>query len=84
VVTQKALTVAKQSGNPPQLWKTYQALGELYERQCAIEQARTAYTSALKMSEGVARQLQDLELKRVFLSAQPVQQIRERQQKMAG
>ena len=36
-VLQKALGLAKQINNPPQLWKTYHALGELYERQGATD-----------------------------------------------
>jgi len=62
----------------PQLWKTYQALGEMYERQGATAQARSAYASAIEVIEGVASRLQDQELKRVFLSARPVQEIQER------
>jgi tetratricopeptide (TPR) repeat protein len=83
-ILQKTLAVAKQIGNPPQLWKTYQALGQVYERQGTPDRARSAYASALEVIEGVASRLQDQELKRVFLSAQPVQEIRERQQKMTG
>jgi tetratricopeptide (TPR) repeat protein len=77
---QKALAVAKQIGNPPQLWKTYQALGAVYERQGVPDQARSTYTSALAVIEGVASQLQDQELKRIFLSARPVREIKERRQ----
>jgi tetratricopeptide (TPR) repeat protein len=32
----RALTVAQEIGNPPQLWKTYQALGALYEWQADL------------------------------------------------
>jgi tetratricopeptide (TPR) repeat protein len=77
-VLQKALALAKEVGNPPQLWKTYQALGVLYERQGKSDQARSAYTSAIEVIEGVASRLQDQEIKRVFLSARPVQEIQER------
>lgn len=73
---QKALSLAKEVGNPPQLWKTYQALGELYEKQGATDQARLAYTSALEVIEGVASRLQDQEIKHIFLSARPVQELR--------
>jgi class 3 adenylate cyclase/tetratricopeptide (TPR) repeat protein len=79
-VLQKAITLAKEIGNPPQLWKTYQALGQMYERQGATEQARSAYANAIEAIEGVASQLQDQELKRIFLSARPVQKILERRQ----
>jgi tetratricopeptide (TPR) repeat protein len=77
-VLQKALALARQIGNPPQLWKTYQALGELYERQGTTEQARSAYASAIEVIEGVASRLQDQELKQTFLAAKPVQELRER------
>jgi tetratricopeptide (TPR) repeat protein len=73
---QKALGIATEIGNPPQLWKTYQALGKLYERKGEAEQAQSAYTSAMQVIEDVASRLQDQELKHTFLSAQPVQAIR--------
>jgi tetratricopeptide (TPR) repeat protein len=75
-VLQKALTLAKEIGNPPQLWKTYQALGELYEKQSATDQARSAYASAIEMIEGVASQLQDQAIQETFLAARPVQELR--------
>jgi tetratricopeptide (TPR) repeat protein len=76
-VLQKVLALAQQTGNPPQLWKTYQALGELYERQGKPTQAQSAYSNAIEVIEGVASRLQDQELKQTFLSARPVQEIRE-------
>ena len=74
----RALTIAREIGNPPQLWKTYQALGALYEWQADLERARAAYQSALDVIDGVAERLQDQELQRTFLAARPVQEIRER------
>lgn len=74
----KALALAQEIGNPPQLWKTYQAFGELYERQGARTQARTAYASALEVIDRVASRLQDQEIKQAFLSARPVREIREK------
>jgi tetratricopeptide (TPR) repeat protein len=74
----KALTVALEIGNPPQLWKTYAALGELYERQGESDRMRSAYASALQGIEGVAERLNNQELKQTFLSAHPVQAIRAR------
>ncbi len=38
----RALDIAKEIDNPPQLWKTYQALGQLYEQKGELEQARSA------------------------------------------
>jgi tetratricopeptide (TPR) repeat protein len=74
----KALTVALEIGNPPQLWKTYAALGELHERQGESGRMRSAYTSALQGIEGVAERLNNQELKQTFLSAHPVRAIRAR------
>jgi class 3 adenylate cyclase/tetratricopeptide (TPR) repeat protein len=77
-VLQKVFALAKEIGNPPQLWKTYQALGELYEKQGATVQARSAYASATEVIDRVASQLQDQEIKQTFLSARQVQEIQER------
>jgi tetratricopeptide (TPR) repeat protein len=73
-----ALTIAREVGNPPQLWKTYQALGALYESQADLKRAQVVYQSAMDVIDGVAEQLQDQELQRIFLAARPVQEIRER------
>ena len=74
----RALKIALEVGNPPQLWKTYQALGALHESQADLERARAAYQSAIDVIDGVAERLQDQELQRTFLAARPVQAIRER------
>ncbi len=74
----RALTIAREIGNPPQLWKTYQALGALYERQADPAGARVAYRSAIEVIEGVAARLQNQELRRTFLQARPVQELRAR------
>jgi len=48
--------------------------------RCArrTKQAQAVHASAIEMIEGVASGLQDQELKQTFLSARPVQEIRER------
>jgi tetratricopeptide (TPR) repeat protein len=74
----RALTIAREIGNPPQLWKTYQALGALYEWQADHGGAGAAYRSALEVIEGVAARLQNQELRRTFLQARPVQELRAR------
>jgi tetratricopeptide (TPR) repeat protein len=74
----RALTIAREIGNPPQLWKTYQALGALYESQADLERARAVYQSAMEVIEGVAARLQNQELRRTFLRARPVQELRAR------
>jgi hypothetical protein len=73
--------LVKEIGNPPQLWKTCQALGELYEKQGATDQVRSAYASALEVIDGVADRLEDQEIKQTFLTAKPVQ---ERRSKVVG
>jgi hypothetical protein len=70
--------MAQEIGNPPQLWKTYQALGALCEWQADLGGARAAYRSAMEVIEGVAARLQDQELRRTFLHARPVQELRAR------
>ena len=53
-------------------------MGALYEWKADLERARVAYQSAMDVIEGVAEQLQDQELRRTFVTARPVQEIRER------
>jgi tetratricopeptide (TPR) repeat protein len=74
----RALTIAREIGNPPQLWKTYQAVGALYEWQADLERARAAYRSAIEVIAGVAARLQNQELRRTFLLARPVRELRAR------
>jgi class 3 adenylate cyclase/tetratricopeptide (TPR) repeat protein len=80
----RALTIAREIGNPPQLWKTYQALGALYESQADLRRTRAAYQSAIDVIDEVAERLQDQELQRTFLAARPVQEIRERLTQVGG
>jgi hypothetical protein len=80
----RALTLAREIGNPPQLWKTYRALGALYESQADLGRARGAYQSAIDVIDRVAERLQDQELQRTFLAARPVQEIRERLTQVSG
>jgi tetratricopeptide (TPR) repeat protein len=75
---QRALTSAREIGNPPQLWQTYQTLGLLCEQLGRKDRARSAYASALRVINQVAHRLQDQELKRTFLAATPVKALRER------
>jgi tetratricopeptide (TPR) repeat protein len=80
----RALPIAREIGNPPQLWKTYQALGTLYESQADLGRAQAAYQSAMDVIDGVAERLHDQELQRIFLAARPVQEIRERLAQAGG
>jgi tetratricopeptide (TPR) repeat protein len=76
VALEKALAVAKEIGNPPQLWKTHEALAALFERKREFDKAKAAYASALEVIDCVAARLQESKLRETFLSAAPVKQLR--------
>jgi class 3 adenylate cyclase/tetratricopeptide (TPR) repeat protein len=71
----KALEVAKGAGNPPQLWKTWAALGELRRRQSDEKAADDAYAEAVLVIQEVADSLTDEELREKFLASQHVRAI---------
>jgi hypothetical protein len=71
-----ALEMAQEVGNPPQLWKTHAALGDLRRVQGRANDARQAYRDALTVIEGVAAGLSDESLRETFLSSDHVQGIR--------
>ncbi|HEX9641162.1 MAG TPA: tetratricopeptide repeat protein, partial [Candidatus Krumholzibacteria bacterium] len=64
-----ALEIAREIGNPPQLWKTYVALGDLREKQGRAEDARAAYRNAFSVIENVAAALTDESLRETFLTS---------------
>jgi tetratricopeptide (TPR) repeat protein len=76
----RALEVARQIGNPPQLWKTYVALGELRQVQGRAQDAREAYRCALAIIDRVAAALTDASLRETFLTSAHVQHIRQTEQ----
>ena len=71
-----ALELAREVGNPPQLWKTHVALGDLRTAQGQPDEARASYGAALAVIEGVAAGLEDAELRDTFLNSAHVQQVR--------
>ena len=73
----KALGIAQEIGNPPQLWKTCQALGELHERKGEMAQARNAYAQGLRQIETTAAALSETAIRDTFLQAKPVAALRE-------
>jgi hypothetical protein len=73
-----ALAIAKEIGNPPQLWKTQVALGDLRNGQGHEEDAREAFGEALAAIERVAGDLDDDKLRETFLSSRHVRGIREK------
>jgi class 3 adenylate cyclase/tetratricopeptide (TPR) repeat protein len=72
-----ALAVAVEVGNPPQLWKTHAAIGELRGAQGRPEEARRAYVEALSIMEGVAASLTDEQMRETFLRSKPAVGIRQ-------
>jgi len=72
-----ALAIAKEIGNPPQLWKTYAALGELRRAQGRNPEAREAFAEAIRVIDGVAETLEDASLRETLLSSAQVGAIRQ-------
>ncbi len=71
-----ALTIAQEIGNPPQLWKTLVALGDLRQAQGRAAEAQHAYRDALAVIDNVAAGLTDASLRDTFLNSSHVQHIR--------
>ena len=69
------ITQAKELGNPTQLWKTHQALGNLQCLRGKTEKARAEFQAALKVVEGIAEGLTDSALKEGYLQSEPVQKL---------
>ena len=76
-----ALEVAKEIGNPPQLWKTHAALGDLREAQERPNDTRQAYSDALSIIEEVSAGLSDQSLRETFLNSDHVKNIRRNAEK---
>jgi tetratricopeptide (TPR) repeat protein len=72
----RALELAQEVGNPPQLWKTHLALGDLRTAQGRSDVAHASYHAALVVIKGVATGLEDAELRETFLGSAHVQQVR--------
>ena len=73
----RALEVGRDLGNPPQLWRTHQALGALHEARGEPDRAHAAYRDALDVIQGVGARLQDSERRRILLDAPPVRLMEE-------
>jgi class 3 adenylate cyclase/tetratricopeptide (TPR) repeat protein len=67
--------IAREIGNPPQLWKTLVALGDL--RRAKGEDGKEAYEEALGVIDNVATGLSDERLRSTFLKSEHVRGIRE-------
>jgi tetratricopeptide (TPR) repeat protein/transcriptional regulator with XRE-family HTH domain len=72
-----ALQIAHQVGNPPQVWKTLVARGELRHAQRRLTEAHAEYQAALVVIDAVAADLTDASQRETFLASAHVQHIRE-------
>jgi class 3 adenylate cyclase/tetratricopeptide (TPR) repeat protein len=72
-----ALAMAREVGNPPQLWRTLAALGDLRQARGKPAQARQAYREAIEVVEHVAARLIDGELRQTFLDSSETKRIRQ-------
>jgi len=71
-----ALKTALQISNPPQVWKTYAALGELRKAQGRHADANQAYEDALAVIQNVAAGLQDSSLKETLINSPLARELR--------
>jgi class 3 adenylate cyclase/tetratricopeptide (TPR) repeat protein len=71
-----ALEAALALANPPQLWKTHAAVGDLRRSQGRPEDARQSYGDALVVIEAVAAGLTDEKLRQGLRHSAPVEAIR--------
>jgi hypothetical protein len=79
----RALVIARKIGNPPQLWKTLVAIGDVRQDQDHLADALEAYGEALAVVEQVAAHLPDVHLRETFLASPHVQHIRQRANSVA-
>ena len=70
-----ALAVATRVGNPPQLWRSHAAIGDLRRAQARPSEARQHYSDAVDVIEHVAGRLEDEIRRATFLESQHVRGI---------
>jgi tetratricopeptide (TPR) repeat protein len=74
---QRALRIAQQTGNPPELWKTQIALGRLQTDRGRQEAAQRSYAAARRTIDRVLSQLADSELRASLRNADTVKEAYE-------
>jgi class 3 adenylate cyclase/tetratricopeptide (TPR) repeat protein len=72
---QRALTFAKMTGNPTQIWKTHAAIGRLYEERHQPDAAHAAYAAARNVLDGITYRLRDERLRASFDASSSIQDI---------
>ncbi|MCH7831390.1 MAG: hypothetical protein IIC55_00795, partial [Proteobacteria bacterium] len=70
-----ALERALQLENPTEIWKSHQALGDLYKERGKAKLAKTQYRNAVKVIEGIANGLTNPELREGFLQSKPIREL---------
>ena len=70
-----ALERALQLENPTEIWKSQQALGDLYKERGKAKLAKTQYRNAVKVIEGIANGLTNPELREGFLQSKPIREL---------
>jgi tetratricopeptide (TPR) repeat protein len=73
-----ALAVARALGNPPQLWKTLVARGDLCAAQERRDEAELAFREAQMVIDSVAAGLSDTAMREALLESDHVRRIRQR------
>jgi hypothetical protein len=76
--TVAALELAIEIGNPGQVWKTQDALGDLRRASRRADAAKEAYAGALAVLQQVATSLSDDELREGLLKSATVRRLQER------
>jgi tetratricopeptide (TPR) repeat protein len=71
-----ALDLAREVGNPGQIWKTHAAVGDLHAAANRPTEARESYGAAISVLEGVADSLADNDLKETMLASANVARLR--------
>ena len=74
---ERALAMAYEVGNPPQLWKTLMTVGELRQAQDRPGAAQQAYRETLTVIEQVSDGIRDDALRTTFLTSPHVQRIQQ-------
>jgi predicted ATPase/DNA-binding SARP family transcriptional activator len=72
---QEAEALAREIGQPGELWQIRSALGELYERRGEAGEARAAFSRAAQTLSTLAEKIGDEKLKEGFLSAPQVRRV---------
>ena len=71
----RALSLAKQLGNPTVLWQTHQAMGALLLTRGKNEDASAEFKAAFCVVHAIAEGLTDAALKKGYLKSQPIQKL---------